>query len=129
MTGMTPKRTAYSVIARKWDGGWELHIEGVGVTQADRLGVAEEMVRDYLDVMNLNPEADIDITYELGDGLDAEVAEARTATQAAVEQQATAAAKTRTVARKLKRRQFSNREIAAVMRVSEQRVSQLLKSA
>lgn len=63
MTSATP--TSYSVIAKKWDGGWELHIEGVGVTQAERLRGADEMVRDYLDVMDRNPRAELAFSYRL----------------------------------------------------------------
>lgn len=118
----------YRVTAKKWDGGWELHIDGVGVTQTENLGDAEAMVRDYLDVLDLNAKTSIELTYELGDGLDSEVAAARAATVEAANQQTAAAAKTRAVARKLKARNMRHREISTVMGVSEQRISQLLKS-
>ena len=36
------------VRAVRWERGWELHIEGVGVTQSHGLNDAERMVRDYL---------------------------------------------------------------------------------
>jgi hypothetical protein len=38
----------YTVRARHWERGWELHVEGVGVTQSRTLARAEAMVRDYL---------------------------------------------------------------------------------
>jgi len=52
---MTSPNT-YKVTARRWRPrrpwrrrGWELDIEGVGVTQSHSKGDAERMVRDYLD--------------------------------------------------------------------------------
>jgi len=36
----------YQVRAKRWEHGWELHIEGVGVTQSRTLWDAEEMARD-----------------------------------------------------------------------------------
>jgi hypothetical protein len=38
----------YSVRATRWEHGWELHIDGMGVTQSDDLDDAEMMVRDYI---------------------------------------------------------------------------------
>lgn len=40
--------TIYQVVARPWEHGWELHIDGVGVTQSGSLADAERMVRDYI---------------------------------------------------------------------------------
>ena len=38
----------YEVTATRWERGWELDIDGVGVTQSRTLRDAEERVRDYL---------------------------------------------------------------------------------
>jgi hypothetical protein len=38
----------YSVRARPWEHGWELHIDGLGVTQSDTLRDAGMMARDYI---------------------------------------------------------------------------------
>ena len=38
----------YTVTAMRWKHGWELHIDGIGVTQSRSLADAESMVRDYL---------------------------------------------------------------------------------
>jgi hypothetical protein len=46
----------YTVKASRWERGWELRIEGVGVTQSRGLADAEKMVRSYLR-MDLGPEA------------------------------------------------------------------------
>ena len=40
--------TTYQVRAVRWEHGWELHVEGIGVTQAGSLADAEEMVRDLI---------------------------------------------------------------------------------
>jgi len=39
---------AYNVIAKRREHGWELYIDGIGVTQSRLLSGAEAMVRDYL---------------------------------------------------------------------------------
>jgi hypothetical protein len=41
--------STYTVRARRWEHGWELHIDGVGVTQSRDLDGAEQMVRAYLE--------------------------------------------------------------------------------
>jgi hypothetical protein len=41
--------STYGVRARRWAHGWELHVEGVGVTQSRNLDGAERMVRDYIE--------------------------------------------------------------------------------
>ena len=40
--------TRYDVTARYWKHRWELHIDGVGVTQSQDLAEAEPTVRDYI---------------------------------------------------------------------------------
>jgi predicted RNase H-like HicB family nuclease len=44
--------------------GWELHIEGVGVTQSEGVEDAEAVVREYLELDGLDADAPIDITFE-----------------------------------------------------------------
>jgi hypothetical protein len=53
-----------AVKARAWESGWELHIEGVGVTQSEGVEDAEAMVRDYLELDGLDRGAPLDITFE-----------------------------------------------------------------
>jgi hypothetical protein len=40
--------TTYTVHAQRWKLGWELRIDGIGVTQSRTLNDAEAMVRDYI---------------------------------------------------------------------------------
>jgi hypothetical protein len=123
--------TTYNVVARHWKRGWELHIEGVGVTQCRNLAEAETMVRDYVesltgaDVSN----ATVIVAPEVGGGLDEQARAAREATAAADRATREAAAQSRKSARELQAAGLSGRDIASILRVSAQRVSQLLKSA
>lgn len=39
----------YAVRAVPWEHGWELHVEGLGVTQVRSLDDAESQVRDYIE--------------------------------------------------------------------------------
>lgn len=50
---MTPKITA---TAHKWQGGWELHLNGEPATQVTTLDKAVQQIRDYLDTTE--PEID-----------------------------------------------------------------------
>ena len=43
--------STYSVRAKRWAHGWELHIADVGVTQSRNLGEAEQAVRDYIETL------------------------------------------------------------------------------
>ena len=123
--------TRYDVTARHWKHGWELYIEGVGVTQSRNLAEAETMVRDYVESLTGVDASDAKVTIspEVGDGLDEEARAARESVAAADKATREAAARSRRVARDLRRAGLSGRDIAAVLQVSAQRVSQLLKSA
>lgn len=121
--------TTYTVIAKRWKRGWELHIDGIGVTQSRALNDAEAMVRDYihLDTGAAPGSFDVEIIPEVSHELDRQTREARRAVLAADRAQRAAAARSREVARGLKNVGLTGREIAVVLRVSPQRVSQLLR--
>jgi hypothetical protein len=121
--------STYAVAARRWERGWELHVDGVGVTQARRLQHAEAMARDYIEIMTGETGFDVEIHPEVGDGIDAEIAAAREATQAAADAQREAARQLRTAARHLIDRGLKGAEVGIVLGVSQQRVSQLLGTA
>lgn len=120
----------YNVRAKRWEHGWELHIEGVGVTQSRTLWDAEEMARDLIARREDLPEGafTVTITPEIGGGLDEESRAAREAVSAADRAQRQAAAQSRAAARRLRQAGLSGRDIAKVLNVSPQRVSQLLKT-
>ncbi len=88
------------------------------------------MVRDYL-ALDLGGEPEdftVIVTPELNDGLAAEAEAARRAVHDAVLAQRDAAARSRAVARRLKAAGLSGADIAVVLKVSTQRVSQLVNS-
>jgi len=60
--------TTYQVIAKRWTRGWELHIDGVGVTQSGTLGAAEGMPRDYVAATLEVPEDSFDVKITRGVG-------------------------------------------------------------
>lgn len=123
-------RRSYTVTARRWARGWELHIDGVGVTQSRSLASAEGMVRDYICMdFDVEPDSfDVTITPEVS-ALDVDVQAARTAIDEAAAAQRAAALQSRAVARALKDAGLSGADVAAVLGVSTQRVSQLLKAS
>jgi hypothetical protein len=122
--------TTYNVTARRWKRGWELHIDGVGVTQCRTLPEAETMVRDYVESLTGKDTSNavVLVTPEVGGGLDERARAAREAVAAADKATREAAAQSRKAARDLRDAGLSGRDIAAILRVSAQRVSQLLKS-
>ncbi|GAA5108203.1 hypothetical protein [Haloechinothrix salitolerans] len=85
--------------------------------------MAPDLVAAMLDVPIEDVEVDVD--FHLPGGLDDEIAAARDATFKAVKAQRLAAEQQRSVVRQLKQVGLKNRDIAAVLKVSNQRVSQL----
>jgi len=119
----------YRVTAKRWEHGWELHIDGVGVTQSHGLHDAETMIRDLI-ARRLDVAEDsfaVEVTPEVGDGLDAETRSAREEIRALAETQRRVAEHSRAVARRLKAKGLSGRDVAKVLGVSAARVSQLLR--
>jgi hypothetical protein len=100
--------TTYKVTARRWELGWELHINGIGVTQAATLASAGRMVRDYVAALTgADPgETAVDYQIELDDELSAEIEAAREAERL----QREAAARWRAVARQLSKDRREQRE-------------------
>lgn len=119
----------YNVTAKRWARGWELHVEGVGVTQCHRLPQARAMAADYVLAKTERPTApeDINLAVQLGGDEDAAVAGVRNATRAAAEAQRTAARQARSLARHLSGEGLAATEIAVILNVTPQRVGQLLK--
>ncbi len=120
--------STYTVTAVRWSRGWELHIDGEGVTQVRTLDQAVEQVRDYLATVHQSDftDATIKVTADLG-GLEFQVAEARMETQRAAELQRAAADHSRAVAHALRHdKGLSVTDTAAVLGVSRGRVSQLV---
>ena len=124
-------RNIYEVRAKRWAGGWELHIDGVGVTQARTLRQADRMVRDYVAFMVGERQAETAtfiVHAEVG-GIEKRVAATKAASDRVARQQEKVAADYRKVAYELKERGLTGEDAARVMDLSPQRYSQLIKSA
>lgn len=124
MVGMTQ---TYRVIAKPWRRGWELHIGGVGVTQARSLKEAEEAVRDYLSLLqdiDSKERLEIEIIPHLN-GVEEQAKQAREAVAEAARLQKVAAQESRAAARSLRAAGLSVADTAAILGVSRGRVSQL----
>lgn len=122
--------TTIDVTATRWDGGWELAIDGDPVTQVRHLDRAEQQIRDYLDT--LAPDVDhsdvhVNLIPDLGAGVSVRVREAREATAAAQERQIAAARQARTVVRELRAHGVAVTDAAVLLGVSPARISQLNK--
>ncbi len=54
--------STYTVTVATWDHGWELHIDGVGVTQTTSVSDAERAAREYLSLaLGVEDETSFDI--------------------------------------------------------------------
>jgi len=118
--------TTYTVTAKRWKHGWELHIDGIGVTQSKTLATAEQMVRDYVETLTDQDVsgADVVITPELG-ALGRKVTTVRAQVDAAERAQRDAAKAKRQLADDLRAAGLSVSDTAAILGVSRGRVSQL----
>ena len=121
----------YKVDALRWEHGWELHVNGVGVTQSRSLRSAAGMAREYISLVEgISDESTIDVEIRptIDNPLGKEVIEARRAVQELAERQHEVAALWRTTAQDLAKSGLSGADIAVVLDVSPQRVSQLLNA-
>ena len=121
----------YTVDAKRWEHGWELHVEGVGVTQSKSLNSAARMAREYISlVQGISDESAIDVELrpQIDKVLGEEVIAARKAVHELAELQHEVAALSRATAKSLAKSGLSGADIAVVLDVSPQRVSQLLNA-
>lgn len=118
----------YLVRAVPWEHGWELHIDGEGVTQTTTLARAGQVVHDYLETLrehDIDDELDIVWSYDLG-GLEIEVEQAQHRMMQAQGELYFAAEEMRKVVDRL-HHDRSIRDIARIMNLSPARISQLLE--
>ena len=116
-----------TVVASKWDGGWELEIDRGHHTQVRTLDRARQQVIDYMDTTW--PEVDhsgwsVLVVPDMPEW--ATVEAARKATREAADATVRAADLSREAARSLRERGLSVTDTAAVMGISRGRVSQLV---
>lgn len=123
--------TTYNVTAKRWAHGWELHIADVGVSQSTTLASAEKMAREYISLaldIEDQDSFDVTITPELDDDTRRELDHARRCTEAAESAQREAAATWRRAVHSLKDKGLVSADIARLLHLSKQRVSQLVAS-
>ena len=120
--------TTYVVRAKRWEHGWELHIDGIGVTQSRTLDTAERMVRDYIESLTGNNTTgdQVEIRPDLG-GLENKAASVREWVERIQRETQESAAASRALARDLRAAGLSVSDTAAILGVSRGRVSQLVK--
>jgi hypothetical protein len=128
-------RLNVEVTARRWEHGWELHVsDGRGplvVLPARRLSAAERTVREFVvEHEGVSPRwVKVHTTVTLGSALDAEIAAVRAAVEHAERAQREAAARSRALALRLRDFGLTGADIAVVLGVSPQRVSQLMRTS
>ncbi len=124
----TGRVVAVKVIAKAWEHGWELHVEGVGVTQVRTLAGAAQQAADLIETMTdtvIDPD-ELEFQIALPDGLAERAKAARRLLRDAEEINARAAAESREVAKALREDAgLSVTDAAVVMGVSRGRISQL----
>ncbi|HET7386945.1 MAG TPA: antitoxin HicB [Nocardioidaceae bacterium] len=118
----------YQVRAKPWKHGWELHIDGVGVTQSRTLAGAEQMVRDYIATLTDSDPGDADVVISPDlDGMESQAAEVRAKVARVQRENVEAAKESREVARALRSSGLSVTDTAILLGVSRGRVSQLTR--
>jgi DNA-directed RNA polymerase specialized sigma24 family protein len=123
--------TTYNTTAKRWELGWELYVDGVGVTQCRTLATAEATVREFVACdLDLEDEYgfDVTVTPELDPALATETEAAREAQRQVEQARHEAAVRTRKAVRDLKAAGLSGSDVATMLGVSTQRVSQLVRS-
>ena len=120
--------TTYTATATREGRWWVLEVEGVGATQVRALRDAAAEVADMVAITLDVPVEDVvvEVNPALDPALLDEVATARRSVSMLKIAQSEAAHQSREAARKLERAGLTRADVAAVLEVSPQRVSQLL---
>lgn len=122
--------SSYTARAVRWDHGWELHVEGMGVTQVRSLDHAERQARDLVESLTDRDASDspVEILLDFGE-LGARAARVKQLASDAAQLQQTAAAETRQLVAELRDSGISVADVSALLGVSKGRVSQLSTQA
>lgn len=124
---MTRADIVVEVRAQREGKWWTLHMTD-GVTQVKSLGDVDGMVADYVSLMRDVPAERVQVvlvSIDPGSGMAAQVEGAKRAQEEAERAQKVAARAIRDTAKALKRSGLAGLEVARVLGVSPQRVSQL----
>lgn len=119
--------TTYRAEAVRWKHGWELHVDGVGVTQVRTLATADQQVRDLVETMlDIDAsDARVILVVDAG-GVETRVSRTKAKADLAATLQRAAAVEARREASELRDAGLSVSDIAVIMQVSRGRASQLL---
>lgn len=117
--------STYTAKAVRWTHGWEVHIDGLGVTQCRTLDHARQQACDYIQTLTGESDSDVSVTVDLGN-LTETIAQARRATAEASRAAEDAAKRSRDAVRELRDSGLSVSDTAYVMGVSRGRISQLV---
>ena len=119
----------YVAKAKRWEHGWEIHVEGVGVTQVRLLEQAKSQACDLIETMldRRVTESEIELNFEIGPLVE-EIYEVKKLTADAAQLQTQAAARVRTLVAQLRASGLSVSDTATIMGVTRGRVSQLRSS-
>lgn len=129
---MSHRKFRVEAVAARDDRWWVIDVSGYGTTQARRVDDIEAMVIDLVATLEDVDPAAVEVTrlvLRLNGDLDAAVRDAKAAVEAAAEAQTRAGRQQRELVRKLRDRNLSVKEVAAVLGVTPGRVSQLANSA
>lgn len=119
----------YSATATREGKWWVVEIGDLGTTQGRSASEAREMAKDLVAAMLDVPltDVDVEVTFEVGGELGEEVQQALEANYEAELAKTEAASNYRKVVADLKASGLSGADIAAVLEIAPQRVSQLAK--
>ena len=119
----------YVAKAKRWEHGWEIRVEGVGVTQVRLLEQAKSQACDLIETMldRRVTESEIELNFEIGPLVE-EIYEVKKLTADAAQLQTQAAARVRTLVAQLRASGLSVSDTATIMGVTRGRVSQLRSS-
>lgn len=123
--------TRYTARATREGRWWVLEVDGIGATQVRTLSRARAQARDMVSAMlDVQPdEIEVEVVPALDERTRERVAHARRAQAEAEAKQREAALEQRQVVSMLREQGLSGRDVAKVLGVSPQRVSQLTKSS
>jgi predicted RNase H-like HicB family nuclease len=116
--------------AQRSGGWWAVEVPAIPglLTQAKRLDQVESMVKEAAELLGAG-DVDVDVVPQLPADVREEIQAARQVHAQVISLQERAAAKYREVAARLRREGLTVRDVAAVLEVSPQRVSQLVPAA
>ena len=118
----------YTATAVRQGHFWVVEVDGVGTTQGRTVAEARRMACDLVLAMTgvEVDGADLALDFTISDIGAAEVSEVRAAVADAARAQEQAASRSRTLAQKLRDAGLTGRDIAEILGVTPQRVSQLM---